>query len=152
MTGVRRDLETDPTITCVTPEESKALLLGHKPLRHCLMQAGAEASNYPHQSLTTTNYVQSVTTGESGEQGNTSQAPQSSLYVHIPHSSQGRLWTGMCLYVQPSHYVRRYYTMHVRKIGRFSYKRRRLPQSQYGLFLVENLTQCLLGTERNPSL
>ena len=51
MTGVRRDLETDPTITCVTPEESKALLLGHKPLRHCLRLAGAEASNYPHYNI-----------------------------------------------------------------------------------------------------
>ena len=44
MTGVRDNLETDPTITC---QESKALLLGQKPLRHCLMLAGLEASNYP---------------------------------------------------------------------------------------------------------
>ena len=76
MTGVRRDLETDPTITCVTPEESKALLLGHKPLRHCLMQAGAR----PAIILTTTNYVQC-----SGQQGWSS--VQS---VDIPHSSQVR--------------------------------------------------------------
>ena len=36
----------------------------------------------------------------------------------------------------------------VGKIVIFCYNRKRLPQSQYGLFLVENLTQCLLGTEK----
>ena len=85
MTGVSQDLETDPTITCVTPGESKALLLGHKPLRHCLMQAGAEASNYPHYNKLCTMCVTTAATG--GEQGNTNQALQS---TDIPHSSQVR--------------------------------------------------------------
>ena len=50
MTGVRVYLWTDPSVSC---QESKALLLGQKPLRHCLrLELG------PAIILTTPNYVQ----------------------------------------------------------------------------------------------
>ena len=105
MTGVRVDLWTDPSVSC---QESKALLLGQEPLRHCLrlQEPG------PAIILTTTNYVQCECVCEGCL---ASKLTTARLYRpeerDIPHSSQVRFDRNV--FVCPTKYdaVRQYQTM-----------------------------------------